>query len=362
METAAVSRLCRPSRHTGILAIRWVRVTNNHLANWAINRYASSEQVEDEISVSDDLWCELRGKVCVTSGGGFDPWLKLSLSAGMIETPSRSSSLSVLALPLVSQPERTRRSHPRFIADTENMRKAVLPRCRHSWSTEDFTVLGEPPIRRNLSNPESSLTDKPRRNKTQPWIQHRSSASTSNAVSPLIQPNSRANLATVSQSSTLPRYNSQVLTSILLRMVILTRPDGDTAWRRSRRRWSTKEYEKWKPSLLFTRTTILPLKVLMQNHPGFGSTKMEVMDSSAIKSTISTTLTSDHSRRRPSKSSRNEETKSSWSNTIWQTIFRSAQRGTGVRIDEEWKKYDGRRFYLYGRNGGENYESCITEK
>ena len=79
---------------------------------------------------------------------------------------------------------------------------------------------------------------------------------------------------------------------------------------------------------------------------GFGSTKMEVMDFLSEKVNY---LHYTHILPLKTKTIKELEKKGNKIIVVEHNMtgqFASLLKGSGVRIDEEWKKYDGRRFYL----------------
>lgn len=331
----------------------------SHLANWAEKTGMHVEQVEDEISVSQiTLGASFAGtrSLCATSGGGYDLMTETVSLAGMIETP-----LTVIVaqrpgpatgLPTWSGQEDLNLA---IYSGHGEYAKAVIAVGDH---TEAFKVLGEAlNIAETYQIPVIVLTDK-------------TLAETNATVDPASLVGVEIERGITTETADLSSQSRYGLTDsgISPRWLPGTGPryyaNGDEhgpdgtlredaagvqeAHEKRIRKIKTLEAATPEPTLYWNPDAKITLV-------GFGSTKMEVMDFVQMK---------------------NEEwimNNGGWVNYLHYTHilplktemiknlskknkiivvehnmtgqFASLLKGAGVRIDGQWNKYDGRRFY-----------------
>ncbi len=321
----------------------------SHLANWADKTGMHVEQVEDEISVSQmTLGASFAGtrSLCATSGGGFDLMTETVSLAGMIETP-----LTIIVaqrpgpatgLPTWSGQEDLNLA---LYSGHGEYAKAVIAVGDHA---EAFKVLG---VALNIAEtcqiPVIVLTDK-------------TLAETNATVSPasLVGVDIERGITTDTAELTSQSRYGLTDSGLSPRWLPGTGPryyvNGDEhgpdgtlredaagvaeAHEKRMRKMKTLEEATPEPILYGNPNAKITLV-------GFWSTKMEVMDflSDKVNYLHYTNIW-------PLKTKTIKELEKKGNKIIvvehnMTGQFASLLKGAGVRINEEWKKYDGRRFY-----------------
>lgn len=348
-----------------------------HLANWADKTGMHVEQVEDEISVSQmTLGASFAGtrSLCATSGGGFDLMTETVSLAGMIETP-----LTIIVaqrpgpatgLPTWSGQEDLNLA---IFSGHGEYAKAVIAVGDH---TEAFKVLGEAlNIAETYQIPVIVLTDK-------------TLAETNATVDPasLVGVDIERGITTDTTELTSQSRYGLTDSGLSPRWLPGTGPryyangdeHGPDGTLREDAAGVAEAHEK-RMRKMKTLEEATPEPILYGNPDakitlvGFGSTKMEIVDFIDELNVNSWTLqvnpenvaTTFNQKRLtfnnvnylhythiwPLKTKTMKELEKKGNKIIvvehnMTGQFAALLKGDGVRIDEEWKKYDGRRFYL----------------